>query len=182
MAKYDLKGEKELLQNIEKLGTDGVQAIFNGFMITGVEILNDAKSTLDKNKQRVTGLLYNSGKVTKSQGGEQGVDISFDALYAYWVEYGRKAGKMPPIEDIKQWIRKSGALDTFSIKTHMRSNRGDEYEKQVENMAWAVAKSIAANGTKAHPFLFPAFEAKKGNVVRNIKSEYDKFIKSISLK
>ena len=73
----------------------------------------------------------------------------FYAEYAYWVEYGRKAGGMPPVKMIQEWIRKK----------HIAGN-----EKEIESMAWAVAKSIAANGTKAKPFLTPSYEENKARI------------------
>ncbi len=77
------------------------------------------------------------------------MDAGFYAEYAYWVEYGRKAGGMPPVKMIQEWIRKK----------HIAGN-----EKEIESMAWAVAKSIAANGTKAKPFLTPSYEENKSRI------------------
>jgi len=94
-----------------------------------------------------TGMLRNSGSVRPQADGT--VDAGFYADYAYWVEYGRKAGGMPPVKLIKEWVRKK----------HITSD-----EKEIDSMAFAIAKNIAANGTKAKPFLTPSYEENKARI------------------
>ena len=53
--------------------------------------------------------------------------------YAYWVEHGRGPGKQPPIKNLVAWCIR-------------HSMKGAE---------WALAKKIARDGTKPHPFLTP---------------------------
>jgi hypothetical protein len=57
-----------------------------------------------------------------------GVRIIDGAGYIYFQEYGRAAGKMPPIEPIRRWIEVKG----------------------LDLNAWGVAKSIAKKGTLLH--------------------------------
>ena len=77
------------------------------------------------------------------------MDAGFYADYAYWVEYGRKAGGMPPVELIAEWVR----------KRHITSD-----ESEIESIAFAIARNIAANGTKAKPFLTPSYEENKSRI------------------
>lgn len=118
-----------------------------GLKESAARIVAVAKTHLKDNGSVATGMLRNSGSVRPQVDGT--VDAGFYAEYAYWVEYGRKAGGMPPVKMIQEWIRKK----------HIAGN-----EKEIESMAWAVAKSIAANGTKAKPFLTPSYEENKSRI------------------
>lgn len=118
-----------------------------GLKESAARIVAVAKETLKNNGSVATGMLRNSGSVRPQIDGT--VDAGFYAEYAQWVEYGRKAGGMPPVKMIQEWIRKK----------HITGS-----EKEIESMAWAVAKSIAANGTKAKPFLTPSYEENKAKV------------------
>ena len=118
-----------------------------GLKESAARIVAVAKINLKDNGSVATGMLRNSGSVRPQVDGT--VDAGFYAEYAYWVEYGRKAGGMPPVKMIQEWIRKK----------HIAGN-----EKEIESMAWAVAKSIAANGTKAKPFLTPSYEENKSRI------------------
>lgn len=111
--------------------------------ITGVT----KKSHKVINGSIATGMLRNSGSVRPQVDGT--VDAGFYAEYAYWVEYGRKAGGMPPVKLIKEWVRKK----------HLSND-----EKEIDSMAFAIAKNIAANGTKAKPFLTPSYEENKARI------------------
>ena len=53
--------------------------------------------------------------------------------YSYWVNFGRRAGSMPPIRAIANWVEIKG-LPTEAI--------------------WPIAKSIAKKGTPGQPYVF----------------------------
>lgn len=118
-----------------------------GLKESAARIVAEAKRKIKDNGSIATGMLRNSGSVRPQVDGT--VDAGFYAEYAYWVEYGRKAGGMPPVKLIKEWVRKK----------HLSSD-----EKEIDSMAFAIAKSIAANGTKAKPFLTPSYEENKARI------------------
>lgn len=126
-----------------------------GLKDSAARIVAKAKEVLTKNRNVATGALRNSGSVRPQVDGT--VDAGFYESYAYWIEYGRKSGKMPPVKDILEWIKKKGMADTYSIKTHKQQSRGNDYYERAESWAWAIAKSIQKNGYKAKPFLTPAY-------------------------
>ena len=66
-------------------------------------------------------------------GGLRGIISGAD--YTYYMQHGRKAGKMPPIQAIEQWILARGIRP---IRENMKTNA----------LAWAIAKKIARDGTK----------------------------------
>jgi len=55
-------------------------------------------------------------------------------FYAKFLEWGRTPGKMPPVEDIREWC----------------ITKGVEPEA-----AWAIAKKISKIGTRPQPFIRP---------------------------
>ena len=79
--------------------------------------------------------------------------IAVNEWYGITVEegIGRKAGRMPPIAPIENWIRKK----------NLRPKAGTT----VEGFAFAIARNIAKKGTnpKAKPFAAPAVEQVKKN-------------------
>ena len=84
------------------------------------------------------GTLLKSGNINRKFLDKQ---IIYTVPYADSIEFGRIPGTMPPIDPIKGWIRrKLGIRD----------------EKEVNNIAWAIALDIKRNGTTPRPFLTPA--------------------------
>lgn len=118
-----------------------------GLKESAARIVAEAKIKLKDNGSIATGMLRNSGSVRPQVDGT--VDAGFYADYAYWVEYGRKAGGMPPVKLIAEWVR----------KRHITSD-----ESEIESIAFAIARNIAANGTKAKPFLTPSYEENKSRI------------------
>lgn len=118
-----------------------------GLKESAARIVAEAKIKLKDNGSIATGMLRNSGSVRPQVDGT--VDAGFYADYAYWVEYGRKAGGMPPVKLIAEWVR----------KRHITSDEGE-----IESIAFAIARNIAANGTKAKPFLTPSYEENKSRI------------------
>lgn len=158
-----LEGERELFANMQKklggLGKAGREALQKGGML----IVNDAKINLRNNRSVVTGLLRSSGKVQKVQDDEDAVDAGFFSQqttggYAYFVEYGRRAGKMPPPDMLIQWCRKKLRLP----------------EKLAKLRGWAMARAIARKGTRPHPFFGPAVDKNKKAVVDAIAEAINK--------
>ncbi|MFQ5621285.1 MAG: HK97 gp10 family phage protein [Candidatus Nanoarchaeia archaeon] len=91
---------------------------------------------------------------------EDTVYIGTDLEYAYYMEYGRRPGKMPPIENIRKWAKWHG----------------------MEGAEWAIAKKIAKEGIKVgtiehpletpsgwRPYLRPAVHQMKSEIPRIIR-------------
>lgn len=78
--------------------------------------------------------------------------------YAYYIEFGRKDGKRPPIGAIKEWLRAKG-LD--------------------EKYAMAVAKTIAIRGTQADNFVERTYNAIVKRAGKPVQNEINKKIRQI---
>ena len=79
----------------------------------------------------------------------------FDTLnrqsgYAAFVEYGRRAGKMPPPDEMAQWAYKKFHLHDRAV---------------ARSLGWALARVIARKGTKPHPFFAPAVQKNKRKIL-----------------
>lgn len=67
-----------------------------------------------------------------------------------WLENGRKAGKMPPIDSILNWVITKG----IRPKGFPRKSKASIFEKQTR-MSFAIAKSIAKKGIKPKKIATP---------------------------
>ena len=144
---FDQAAFRQFRQNKKQFTEKVLFKAAQGLKESAARIVAGAKTRLRDNGSVATGMLRNSGSVRPQADGT--VDAGFYAEYAYWVEYGRKAGGMPPVKLIKEWVRKK----------HITSN-----EKEIDSIAFAIARNIAANGTKAKPFLTPSYEENKARI------------------
>ncbi len=76
--------------------------------------------------------------------------------YAAAVEYGRRPGKRPPTRELKRWAKRK---------------LGDE------SLAYVVARKIGREGTRPQPYLEPALEARRGEIVRMFERELGNVLK-----
>lgn len=135
----------QLLRNLQKTGMEVRRAAMTGMRKGAMHVIADAKENLRQNKSVVEGLLRASGKVQKFD--DETMDMGFFDTsneghgYAYYVEYGRRAGKFPPVDVIVEWAKKK-----FRIK--------DERESQ--SIGFVIARRIAKQGSNPHPFFMPA--------------------------
>lgn len=142
-----VEGLDELLRKMDRLPADVQRECFKAMQTASLDIIADAKGNLRVNGSVVTGNLRASGKVQKVD--DKTLDVGFfssdarDKGYASYVEHGRKPGKMPPPDLLEAWAYKKFRLS----------------HKEARSMAWAMARSIAKKGTKAHPFFEPAVES-----------------------
>lgn len=191
MSKRDViwvEGEKQLYMNMQRIMGANISAARESLAEAGMLIVNDAKNNLRSNHSVVTGQLRASGRAQAVEGDPDAVDVGFfsdntQGGYAAYVEYGRKSGKMPPIDALVEWLRKktskSAALESALIHIEGRRKRRKEaYTKDylLNGAAWGIAKAIAKNGTQPHPFLNPAVEKNKEAVMTEIQEAIRKDI------
>lgn len=84
-------------------------------------------------------LYVSSGKKASGEF-EKGLEAVFEpnkgTIKGFVYLAGRKAGKMPPVSAIKKWVK-------------IRGIRGVKKNSSIDSIAWAIAKKIAREGTKA---------------------------------
>lgn len=147
---------------VSKAGDEALQSV-------GLEIVEEAKRNLERNRTIAFGTLRASGKVQKDKDG--GIDAGFFSKdsqqgYAAAVEYGRGPTKKASPDGI--------TLQT-SLKAWVHRKLGIAYGKELDSAAFLIARKIHRKGTKAQPFFVPAvkkFEDKIQQIVdRYIKKE-----------
>ena len=133
----------------------------------GLEIVEEAKRNIDRNRTTAFGNLIASGKVQKDKDG--GIDAGFfskgsDNGYAAAVEYGRGPTKKASPDGI--------TLET-SIKAWVHRKLGIAYGKELDGAAFLIARKIHRKGTKAQPFFVPAVKMFEDKIQQYV----DKYIK-----
>ena len=154
-----IEGLDQVLKALDQTSPLVKEAAMRGLKKGGLDIIADAQGNLRSNGSVVTGLLRLSGKVQKV--GESSLDVGFfdttnkGTGYAYYVENGRRAGKLPPVDELIQYAHKKLRLSA----------------QDAVSAGWALAKAIAKKGTKPHPFFKPAVERNKETIKQRIKDE-----------
>lgn len=155
-----VEGLNELMRAIDQSGKYTKEAVLRGLHAAGLAIEAEAKMNLKHNGSVVTGALRDSGHTQKTK---DGIDVGFfdstgrNSGYAWFVEFGRRAGKFPPLDEIQQWVYK---------KLHMD-------EKASRSVGFLIARKIAKFGTKPHPFFQPAVEKIMPKLEEYVKQEWE---------
>lgn len=172
-----IEGEKELYANMQKSLFSITEAGRKGLRQAGMNIIADAKNNLRNNGSVATGMLRASGKVQSVEGDKDSIDVGFFSQdskngYAYYVEYGRRSGKMPPVDMLMEWLRKKSsnrrsksALESaVTFANSGKVKKAKTVNDLLRSAAWGLAKKIAKEGTRPHPFFAPAVEKNKANI------------------
>ena len=164
----ELEGLDKLMREFRNLDKATQEATIAGLEAVGADIVGDAVKNIRHNKSWVSGALAQSGRVER-KGLEITVgffDTENESGYAMYYEFGRRAGKMPPPDEIGAWAYK---------KLHLK---GDAGWKAANSIGWAIAKRIAREGTQPHPFFVPAINknTKEAKVGKSVK---DKFLRML---
>lgn len=93
--------------------------------VATADVLHEVREQTDKADAVASGEFYLGWSADRKG---YTLSVTNSAPHAYWSENGRGPGKMPPIGNIEAWIRNKGLAPQVS--------------------PWAIAMSIAENGTK----------------------------------
>ena len=195
---------KALEINFKKFQREVLASAQDGLKRFGMKIVARAKRIIERDKIKAFGILRNSGRTVVQADGT--VDAGFFAEYAAYVEYGRKAGGMPPVDDIYAWLykkkimpverkREASPLDKEIAKEKRERTRSlrslfsrskyktlSKEERKRYSLAWAIALSIKENGTKAHPFLKPAYEEHRNQIDEFMRGVIEKTVENFKPK
>ena len=134
---------------------DNVQRIAN-------QIVEEYRRVLADEGINASSSLSNTADIEIDYNGDKLI-ISL-MLEPYWkyVEYGRRPGKMPPIDNIKEWIKVKPVIPDA------RSGRIPD-DRQ---LAFLIARKIGREGIPAkHPINKTVYSDKIENVIQAIKNE-----------
>ena len=148
-----IEGIEKVNARLAALGPEVLRAADRGLKAAGMNIIADAQDNLRNLHINTTGRLSQSGKVQKAG---DGYDVGFmsDKSYAAAVEYGRRAGRMPPPDDMGEWAYK---------KLRIRDR------KKARAAGWALAVSIGKHGTRPHPFFKPAVDKNQSRILAAVR-------------
>jgi len=146
------------LDDIEKFGDknrafnpsedDGILRIVQNW---GNELIAQMQNRLRINKTNATSSLYESinPEIKGTQSGYRLTVLMED--YWQYVEEGRKAGKMPPIKNIYEWIR-------YKRPMQDKIQQSPDKIAATKSLAYVIARKIGQKGTKAQPFVTPSLK------------------------
>lgn len=145
MADFEIEITREskalFEKDLKRFDAETKKGIKDVLRRVSLDILSESIKNLQEHGNVASGKLLKNGKFKLGRGGLF-ADVVYSG-YAGAIEFGRRAGKFPPVDDIAQWVRRKLRV----------MNR-----KKAKSIAFAIAKSIAKNGTKASPFLAPAYD------------------------
>ena len=137
----------ENFNEFQPLNDKGIISIVQNW---GNELIKQLQNNLLKNKTNASNSLSQSidPKITQPQGGYN-LSIMMED-YWFYVENGRKAGKMPPVQNIFEWIRNKRTIQVETI------SKSPDRIAATRSLAYVIAKKIGKEGTKPQPFAVPA--------------------------
>lgn len=121
--------------------------------------------------------------------GQRAVDVGMrggdkgEFRYAMAVEYGRPPGKRPPVDALKPWVVMKWGAGKVGNRTGPRSRRmkGDQREKDIASKAFILARHIGEHGTKAQPFLIPAWQRHVHKIQARLKARWAEVARTATL-
>ena len=161
MPKRSLDDLGEAYSNYNPSG-DGLLRIVQNW---GNELSENLRNTLRKNKTNASSVLSQSiASIAKPT--PQGFNLKVE-MEDYWqyVEEGRRAGKMPPIKNIYEWIQTKKSVQTLI-------SRSKDKRKATQSLAYVIAQKIAKHGTRAQPFIRQNVNEKALQVLSDRIGEY----------
>jgi len=115
----------------------------------GNEVIANMRNNLRRNNALASKNLYQQIEAMPTFT-PQGANLKIQML-EYWqfVEYGRRAGKMPPVSALIEYVQNKRELQTKIANARDRI-------AATKSLAYVIARKIGREGTKAQPFVQPA--------------------------
>ena len=122
-------------------------------------IVKSLKSRLEENFSYASGDLGNSISLTLKKKNNR-IDASIWML-DYWgaVDKGRKPGKRPPIDKIKEWLTYPNPRTKLGLEGISSVNIAE-----VNSLAFLISRKIGQKGTKGNNFATDVFDSNKVKV------------------
>ncbi|HEY4723248.1 MAG TPA: hypothetical protein VII92_15445 [Anaerolineae bacterium] len=97
------------------------------------------------------------------------------------VEFGRKPGRMPPVEAIALWVARKGLTERNPPKRRrVKITKREARRKGILSIAWAVATHIATKGTVGAAMFQKGFEASQAYIVKTMDEAIDRILNAWS--
>ena len=128
---------------------DGILRIVQNW---GNELIAQMQNRLRANKTNASSSLSQSIEPQIKQASADNLRLTI-LMEDYWqyVEDGRRAGKMPPIKNISEWIQNKRPVQQKIAQSPDRI-------AATKSLAYVIARKIGQKGTKAQPFVTPSLK------------------------
>jgi len=128
---------------------DGILRIVQNW---GNELIAQMQNRLRSNKTNASSSLSQSIEPRIKQASADNLRLTI-LMEDYWqyVEDGRRAGKMPPIKNIYEWIQNKRPVQQKIAQSPDRI-------AATKSLAYVIARKIGQKGTKAQPFVTPSLK------------------------
>ena len=148
--------EQKIQVELNQIGQTTVDALVRSLVDSGDNATGNLKQSID----------YKA--IAKMPGDDiSKLSMEFAILmdpYWYQVNNGRKAGKMPPVNAIMEWVKRK---ETFKIKKESLDKQG---RPRYKSIAFAIAMKIKKKGTKGSKFVDKVITDKWYNMI-NVRVE-----------
>lgn len=96
VVELDMRSYEDCRKRIRSFDKVIRGAAMRGIKSSAVNVLGDSQRNIKAHDSIATAQLINSGKTKSSMSGQY-VDVIYNVIQAFFVEFGRKAGKIPPM-------------------------------------------------------------------------------------
>ena len=190
---FNLTGVDNLIKRVETLSEKVKDEIALSIRESALKIQKDAKrnAPVDMGTLRNSIFLdfdYQKNKLTYKVGASAsyapyiefgtGGSVKVSPEYAnYALQFkGKRAGSGTLDEfllALMDWVKRKGISGTYSTKTKKRTGNKSNKLGEDFDVAFAIMLKILKKGINPQPFLLPAYDAEKANLVKKIKNALD---------
>ena len=187
MVKVNLIGFKQLQTILDKAPKELVNRIGHNVQFAGEQFRELAIKDAPKDTSFLT------KQITKKELSPVSCEVVSGSNYSAPMEFGTKGNfrsitgvdaspyKGQPaggtwsqfIEAIKKWVRRKG----FASITNSYTGKKRTNKKDVEMLAYVIARKIYRDGVKPHPFFFKQIPIVRRDLFRNIRAELQTLFK-----
>jgi HK97 gp10 family phage protein len=186
---FSINGIDKLKERIQAMDQKVKDALAMELRASAMKIQRDAK----RNAPVDMGTLRNSIYMDYDyQNNKLTYTVGASASYAPYIEFGTGGSvKVPPqysnyaltfkgksktggtldefMLALMDWVKRKGITGTYSVKTQRRTGSRGSRMSEDYDVAFAIMLKILKKGINPQPFLLPAYEAEKVNLVKKIK-------------
>ncbi len=193
---FELTGLDAALAQLTKLADATAKEITEELNQFGLNTVNEAKRLAPVDEGALRNSISHQVKSTKTN---VDVTLSVNVDYAAYIEFGTRKfaaqyvnslpaewqtfaaqfkGKSPGdmeqfVMRLVEWVKRKGIGKTYDVKTRRRTKVGKQSaQTTAEADAYAIALHILRNGIRPHPFLYPAFQKNKIELINSLKKRF----------
>jgi HK97 gp10 family phage protein len=184
---FRVEGLDKLIASLGKMSKKVEDEISMQVAASALKIESEAKKNVPVNLGTLRNSIHLSSELT---GKKTSYSVSTPVSYAPYIEFGtggkvsipsgyssfasgfkgKTKGKFRDmVLALAEWVAKKGIAGTYSVKTQRRTGSKSAKNSQDMKVAYAIAISILRKGLRPQPYLIPAFEAEKINLLKKIK-------------